>query len=58
MARLTRVAISAPKRVLALAFLFLVLCGIYGASASQHLLAGGYSDPNSESAQALSLIHI
>ncbi|MCM3897857.1 MMPL family transporter [Gordonia sputi] len=52
LARLTRVAISAPKRVLALAFLFLVLCGIYGASASQHLLAGGYSDPNSESAQA------
>ncbi|WP_040518559.1 MMPL family transporter [Gordonia aichiensis] len=57
LARLTRLAVSAPKRVLAVAFLLLVLCGIYGASASQHLLAGGYSDPNSESAQAAQQIN-
>ncbi len=57
LARLTRLAVSAPKHVLAMAFLLLVLCGIYGASASQHLLAGGYSDPNSESAQAAQQIN-
>lgn len=56
LARLTRVVIGAPKTVLAVTFLVLVLCGLYGASASQHLLPGGYSDPHSESARAADIL--
>ncbi|MGV9860556.1 MMPL family transporter [Gordonia sp. NPDC003425] len=56
LARLTRVVIGAPKTVLAVTFLVLVLCGLYGASASQHLLPGGYSDPHSESARAADVL--
>ncbi len=50
--RLTRLVISMPKRVLVGALILLVVCGAYGATAAQHLLAGGYSDPNSGSARA------
>ena len=50
--RVTRLVISMPKRVLLGALILLVVCGAYGATAAQHLLAGGYSDPNSGSARA------
>lgn len=50
--RLTRLVISMPKRVLLGALILLVVCGAYGATAAEHLLAGGYSDPNSGSARA------
>ncbi|MGC4962325.1 MMPL family transporter [Gordonia sp. DT101] len=51
-AGLTRLIIRAPRAVLAGAVLVLALAGLYGATAAQHLLAGGYSDPNSGSARA------
>ncbi|RPA65411.1 MMPL family transporter [Gordonia oryzae] len=54
--RLTRFVTGLPKTVLAVAFVLLVCCGLYGASAADHLLAGGYEDPNSESAKAASVI--
>ncbi|MCR5978702.1 MMPL family transporter [Gordonia jinghuaiqii] len=50
--RMTRLVISMPKRVLLGAVILLVVCGAYGATAAEHLLAGGYSDPNSDSARA------
>ncbi|WP_439032267.1 MMPL family transporter [Gordonia terrae] len=50
--RLTRRVISMPRRVLLGALILLVVCGAYGATAAEHLLAGGYSDPNSGSARA------
>ncbi|WP_238422708.1 MMPL family transporter [Gordonia sp. 'Campus'] len=50
--RLTRLVISMPRRVLLGALILLVVCGAYGATAAEHLLAGGYSDPNSDSARA------
>ncbi|MEY1676394.1 MMPL family transporter [Gordonia sp. ABKF26] len=50
--RATRLVISMPKRVLLGALILLVVCGAYGATAAEHLLAGGYSDPNSGSARA------
>ena len=49
--RSTRAVLHAPKVVIGAAVAVLIVCGIFGASAAQHLLAGGYSDPNSESAQ-------
>ncbi|MDL9938445.1 MMPL family transporter [Gordonia sp. ABSL1-1] len=52
LAGMTKRIIAMPKRVLIVAVLFLALCGAYGATAAQHLLAGGYSDPQSESSQA------
>ncbi|GAC51352.1 Trehalose monomycolate exporter MmpL3 [Gordonia sp. YY1] len=52
MVRLTRLIISMPKRVLLGAFILIVVCGAYGATAAEHLLAGGYSDPNAGSAKA------
>ncbi|MGX7695484.1 MMPL family transporter [Gordonia polyisoprenivorans] len=54
--RLTRFLTGFPKTVLAVAFVLLVGGGLYGASAAGHLLAGGYEDPNSESAKAASVI--
>ncbi|MYR06326.1 MMPL family transporter [Gordonia sp. SID5947] len=51
-ARMTQLIIKAPRVVLAAAVLVLALAGLYGATAAQHLLAGGYSDPNSGSARA------
>ena len=50
--RMTRFVIAVPRRVLIVAVVLLALCGVYGFGAAQHLLSGGYSDPNSESAQA------
>lgn len=52
LARLTTLIIRAPRRVLAASVLVLAVCGFFGATAAQHLLAGGYSDPNAESSQA------
>ncbi|MCH5642075.1 MMPL family transporter [Gordonia sp. ABSL49_1] len=50
--RMTRSIIAMPRRVLLVAVVLLALCGVYGIGAAQHLLSGGYSDPNSESTQA------
>ncbi|AZZ83026.1 MULTISPECIES: MMPL family transporter [Gordonia] len=52
MVRSTRLIIAMPRRVLLGAFVLIVVCGAYGATAAEHLLAGGYSAPNAESARA------
>ncbi|MFI8773449.1 MMPL family transporter [Gordonia sp. NPDC062954] len=52
MAKTTALVLRAPRAVLAGAVLLLVLAGLYGATAAQHLLSGGYSDPTSASARA------
>ncbi|MFW0791157.1 MMPL family transporter [Gordonia sp. CPCC 205333] len=54
--RLTRIVIGAPKVVLVGALIVLVLGGIFGAGAAQGLLAGGYSDPHSESERANTIL--
>ncbi|MFW0784479.1 MMPL family transporter [Gordonia sp. CPCC 206044] len=56
LATLTRWILRAPRAVLAGAVLLLVLAGLYGATAAQHLLAGGYSDPHSESSRAENIL--
>ncbi|MFW0796210.1 MMPL family transporter [Gordonia sp. CPCC 205515] len=56
-ARMTGFIIGRPRAVLAVAALLLVAAGLFGASAAQHLLAGGYSDPNSDSARAEAVLN-
>ena len=56
--RIALLAIAAPRRIIAIALLVMVACGIFGIPVAKHLSAGGFQDPTSESAQALSLIHI
>lgn len=53
---LTRGVIAGPKRVLAGALLLLVICGVLGSSVSGHLAAGGFQDPDSESAKAIEVM--
>lgn len=47
-----RLAITAPRRIIAAAFLVLIMAGVVGASALHALSAGGYQDPSSQSARA------
>jgi RND superfamily putative drug exporter len=50
--RLADLGIRAPKRVLAVAGLLLVLAALYGASAANHLSPGGFRAPNAGSTKA------
>ncbi|MBO0866148.1 MAG: MMPL family transporter, partial [Mycobacterium sp.] len=54
--RIARLAILAPKRVLALAALVLVAAAIFGIPVAKSLSAGGFQDPTSESAGAIRLL--
>lgn len=47
-----RLAIVAPRSVVAAAFLVMVAAGVFGFSALDVLSAGGYQDPSSQSARA------
>ncbi|BBX22941.1 membrane protein [Mycolicibacter terrae] len=48
----TRAALTAPRRVVAVAALVLIGSAIFGAPVAGKLSAGGFTDPNSESARA------
>ncbi|OBF34071.1 hypothetical protein A5724_17830 [Mycobacterium sp. ACS1612] len=54
--RIALLAIAAPLRILAVALLVMVACGIFGIPVAKHLSAGGFQDPTSESAQATTLL--
>lgn len=49
-------ALAAPRRVLALAFLVMIAAAVFGIPVADKLSAGGFQDPNSESAQATRLL--
>src|SRR4030081_3681355 len=49
-------AIAAPRRIVGVAVLVMVACGIFGIPVAKHLSAGGFQDPTSESAQAPQLL--
>jgi RND superfamily putative drug exporter len=49
-------AIAAPRRIIAVAILVMVACGIFGIPVAKHLSAGGFQDPTSESAQATKML--
>lgn len=51
-----RLAITAPRRIIAAAVLVLVVAGIFGIPVVNRLSAGGFQDPTSESARATELL--
>jgi putative drug exporter of the RND superfamily len=54
--RIALLAIAAPRRIIAVALLVMVACGIFGIPVAKYLSAGGLQDPTSESAQATKLL--
>jgi RND superfamily putative drug exporter len=54
--RIALLAIAAPRRIIAVAALVMVACGIFGIPVAKYLSAGGFQDPTSESAQATKLL--
>jgi RND superfamily putative drug exporter len=54
--RIALLAIAAPRRIVAIAALVMVACGIFGIPVAKSLSAGGFQDPTSESAQATKLL--
>ena len=48
--RIARLAIAAPRRIIAVAALVMVAVGIFGVPVAKNLSAGGFQDPTSESA--------
>ena len=54
--RIALLAIRAPRRIVAIAALVMVACGIFGIPVAKSLSAGGFQDPTSESAQATQLL--
>ncbi|MGZ4588046.1 MAG: MMPL family transporter [Mycobacteriaceae bacterium] len=53
---LTRLAMSAPRRVLATAILVIIGCAVFGVPVAKHLSGGGFRDPTSESARASAIL--
>ena len=54
--RIARLAISGPRRMLAVAALVAVAAGIFGVPVAKSLCACGFEDPSSESAKAKQLL--
>ena len=53
---IARLAIAAPRRIIAVALLVMVAAAIFGIPVTKSLSAGGFQDPTSESAQAASML--
>jgi uncharacterized membrane protein YdfJ with MMPL/SSD domain len=53
---IARLAISAPRRIIAVAFLVMVGAGVFGFPVIKALSAGGFDDPSSESSNAQRLL--
>ncbi len=56
LAGIARLAIAAPRRIIALALLVMVAAAVFGIPVTKSLSAGGFQDPTSESAQAASML--
>jgi putative drug exporter of the RND superfamily len=54
--RIARLAIAAPRRILAVAALIMVAAAVFGIPVAKSLSAGGFQDPGSESALAGQLL--
>ncbi|MDT5145906.1 MAG: putative drug exporter of the superfamily [Mycobacterium sp.] len=53
---LTRLAIAAPRRILALAVLLLLAAAVFGLPVINTLSGGGFQDPTSESSRATDVL--
>ena len=56
LARIARLTIAAPKRIVAAAALILVVAAIFGLPVTKSLSVGGFTDPASESVQAADVL--
>src|SRR5271155_2832530 len=54
--RIARLAINAPRRILAVAALLMVAAGIFGVPVAKSLSASGFQDPNSQSSHAAMIL--
>ncbi|BBX45959.1 MMPL family transporter [Mycobacterium cookii] len=54
--RIARLAIAAPRRILAVAILVMAAAAVFGLPVAKSLSAGGFQDPASESARAIALL--
>ncbi len=54
--RIAWLAIGAPKATIAAAVLLMIAAGIFGIPVANHLSAGGFADPSSESARATAVL--
>ncbi len=54
--RIARLAIAAPRRILAVAALVMAAAAIFGIPVAKSLSAGGFQDPASESSRAIHLL--
>jgi uncharacterized membrane protein YdfJ with MMPL/SSD domain len=54
--RIARLAIAAPRRIIAVAGLVMVAAAVFGMPVAKSLSAGGFQDPTSESARATRLL--
>ena len=54
--RIARLAIAAPRRILAVAILVMVAAAVFGIPVAKSLSAGGFQDPAAESAHAIKLL--
>ncbi len=53
---LSRVVIAAPKRVLLAVVLLTIVAAGFGANVAEHLGAGGFQDPSSQSARGVKVL--
>jgi putative drug exporter of the RND superfamily len=53
---IARLAIAAPRRIIAVALLVMVATAVFGIPVTKSLSAGGFQDPTSESSQAARLL--
>ncbi len=53
---IARLAIAAPRRIIAIALLVFIAAAVFGIPVAKSLSPGGFQDPNSESARAIALL--
>jgi putative drug exporter of the RND superfamily len=54
--RIARLAIAAPRRIIAVGILVFIAAAVFGIPVAKSLAPGGFQDPNSESARAISVL--
>ncbi|MBW0018743.1 MAG: MMPL family transporter [Mycobacterium sp.] len=53
---IARLAIAAPRRIIAIAVLVFIAAAVFGVPVAKSLAPGGFQDPNSESARAIAVL--
>jgi RND superfamily putative drug exporter len=54
--RIARLAIAAPRRIIAVGVLVFIAAAVFGIPVAKSLAPGGFQDPNSESARAIKVL--